>query len=347
MNFAALALTLSLAVEISPVPAGLPGRQPQLTSDGKTLALTFGAGNSVYFARSDDQGRTWTKPAVISSTGRLSLGMHRGPRIAFAGKALLISATVDQGPGGNLLVWRSLDGGSTWSKGDQVNDLPAAAREGLHAMAARGDRVFLAWLDARSKEKKLFGAVSSDGGATWAENRLIYESASGSICECCAPSASLDAHGTIYAMFRNNLTGNRDLYLTRSRDGGKTFEAAQRLGVKSWNFNACPMDGGDLKIDAGGQPAAVWRRDGEVFLSDSKTPEKRLGAGKNPALAMANGAWAVWTEGEGLRILGPSDTQPRWLTTDGAFPSLATIAPGRVIAAWESKRGIQIQELGP
>jgi BNR repeat protein len=347
MNFATLALALSLAVEISPLPPGFRGRQPQLASDGKTLALTFGAGNSVYFARSGDQGRTWTKPAIVSSTGRISLGMHRGPRVAFAGKALLISATVDEGSGGNLLVWRSLDGGSTWSKGYQVNGLQAAAREGLHAMAARGDRVFLAWLDSRSKGTKLFGALSSDGGATWMENHLIYESASGSICECCAPSVSLDERGTIYTMFRNNLVGNRDLYLTRSRDGGKTFEPAQRLGAKSWNLSACPMDGGDLKIGAGGQPVAVWRRDAEVFLSDSKTPEKRLGPGRNPALAIANGVWAVWTEGDGLRILGPSDTHPRWLTADGAFPSLVTIAPGRVIAAWESKRGIQVQELGP
>jgi hypothetical protein len=346
MNFAALVLILSLAAEISSTAPGWQGRQPQLAYAGQTLALAFGEGNSVYFARSEDHGRTWTKPAMVSSAGRVSLGMHRGPRVAFAGKALLISATVDEGSGGDLLVWRSLDGGKTWSKGYPVNDLRAAAREGLHAMAARGDRVFLAWLDSRSKGTKLFGAVSNDGGATWLDNHLIYESASGSICECCGPSVSLDAQGTIYAMFRNNLAGNRDLYLTRSRDGGKTFERAQRLGVKSWNLPACPMDGGDLKIDASGQPVAVWRRDGDVFLSDSETPEKRLGPGRNPALAMANGAWAVWTDGSGLQILGPGDVHPRALTADGAFPSLVTIAPGRAIAAWESKRGIRIQELG-
>jgi len=73
-----LFFALLLAVQIAPQSADLPNRQPQLASDGTRLGLTYGAGDSVLFAESKDSGRNWTKPAVVSSHGKLSLGMRRG-----------------------------------------------------------------------------------------------------------------------------------------------------------------------------------------------------------------------------------------------------------------------------
>ena len=52
----------------------------------------------------------------------------------------------------------------------------------------------------------------------------------------------------------NSLDGNRDMYLVRSEDGGRTFGPPEKLGAGTWKLAACPMDGGDL-VRGGGGPA--------------------------------------------------------------------------------------------
>ena len=77
---------------LPPVAPGTPNRQPQLTASGPPIAMVFGSGKSVYFTASSDRGLTFSKPVEIASNPLLALGRHRGPRVAYSGKALLVSA---------------------------------------------------------------------------------------------------------------------------------------------------------------------------------------------------------------------------------------------------------------
>src|SRR5262249_15060624 len=152
---------------------------------GGTVAMVFGRGHSVMFAQSADSGRTFSKPVAVNRTPVLALGRHRGPRIVFAGGAMVVSAvagtalaTGEHAHGlpsdGDLLTWRSTDRGETWSRAVTVNDSPGSAREGLHAMAADEDGHLAAvWLDLRSQGTRLYGSFSKDGGATWSKNLLV------------------------------------------------------------------------------------------------------------------------------------------------------------------------------
>ncbi len=326
-----LALALLLAVQIAPQSLDTPNRQPQLAFDGKRVLLTYGAGNTIYFANSADEGMTWSTPVVVSSKGKLSLGMRRGPRIAVTHEAIVISAITD----GELMAWRSVDGGTHWSDGKAVNDVRGSAREGLHAMASGGNNtLFVTWLDLRSKGTKLFGTISRDGGVTWSANRLVYESPSGSICECCHPTAVVDRDGRIHVMFRNSLQGNRDMYLVRSDDGGKTFGAGTKLGSGTWPLNACPMDGGALQIDSNGKPVTVWRRASDVFLASGT--EQKLGPGRHPVIAITPAGNAVaWTEGKELKIMLPGQAEETTLDANAAFPSIVALSRNSVLLAWE------------
>src|SRR5262245_47441146 len=177
-----------LAAQLVPAANDRYG-QPQLAARGTPVALAFGSGNTVYVATSDDAGRTFRAPLPVSSSGQLALGMHRGPRVAYAPGALVVSAIVaneGRGKDGDLVAWRSTDGGKTWSAPVRVNDVRGSAREGLHAMAA-GEQgtLFAAWLDLRGRGTQVYGSTSSDGGASWSPNRLVYASPSGSVCQCC------------------------------------------------------------------------------------------------------------------------------------------------------------------
>lgn len=345
-----LAVLALFAAHIALESPHLELRQPQLATDGNRVGVAFGAGNTVFFASSADQGRTFSKPVTVSQTGKLSLGRHRGPRLAFTKDAIVISAIVAQkggGTDGDLLSWRSTDGGQTWSSAVTVNDVPAAAREGLHAMASRGDMLFAAWLDLRSKGTKLYGSLSRDGGRSWAKNVLVYESPSATICECCHPSVAIGPSGAVTVMFRNAGNGARDMYITGSADG-VTFTTARKLGQGSWMLNACPMDGGGLAFDAQGMPVTTWRREKQIYLAGAAGAEKLLGDGKDAALAAGTkGVYVAWTAPNGVVAIVPGADAPTLLSGElrAGFPQLLPLASGNVLAAWESKGRLEFQIL--
>jgi hypothetical protein len=307
-----LCLLLLLVVPgVASAETSFAGRQPVLASNGKLIALALGREDGVYFAKSTDGGRTFSEPAKVAQPGKLALGMRRGPRIAFVGSTIVITAIAGEkggGADGDLFAWRSTDEGRTWSPGVRVNDVAGSAREGLHDLAADGKSALaVAWLDLRMKGTRIYTAMSSDGGKTWGTNRLAYESPTGSTCECCHPSVAIGSNGDVAVMFRNQIRSStasdalpvRDMYLARATGDG-SFAPAAKLGKDSWPLAGCPMDGGDLAFDAKGEPITIWRRQTEIFLARPGQAEQSLGAGQNPVLALSR-----------------QNTYAAWLTTDG------------------------------
>jgi hypothetical protein len=334
-----------------------PAREPQMALHGSTVALVYGAGKAVYFAASKDGGKTFSAPVKVAEADIVPLTRHRGPRVAIAGGAIVITAvagkTLSGGQhahglptDGDLLAWRSTDGGKSWSKGVVVNDVPAAPTEGLHALAAdRNGNLFAAWLDKRSGHgTRLDGARSSDGGLTWSKNVTIYESPEGTICECCAPSLAMDSGGQTLVMWRNWLAGSRDMYLARSRDGA-SFSKPEKLGMGTWQLNACPMDGGGVAISQN-RIVTAWRREHEIFLASPGDKEVGVGEGTDVAISGSpDGIYAIWTTPSGIRVLLPGRKEAIALAVKGAFPNILALPDGRAVAAWEDDGTIQIQSL--
>jgi hypothetical protein len=332
-----------------------PAHEPQMAADGSTVALTFGAGHAIYFSSSHDAGETFSVPVKVAEAGVVPLTRHRGPRIAFAGNAIVITAVVgskaEEGAhahglpsDGDLLVWRSLDKGKTWTAGKPINDSPASATEGLHALASDGKGLlFAAWLDHRGgKGTKLYAARSTDGGVTWSKNMAVYLSPDGSICECCHPSLAIGPGGELVVMWRNAVGGSRDMYLATSRDG-VTFSTPQKLGEGTWKLNACPMDGGGLAVSSS-EILTAWRREANVFLDQPGRPEKQIGSGKDIALALAGEkTFVAWVDG--TKVESWIDGELEQLSESGAFPSLLGLPDGSALAAWEENGAIQIRRL--
>ena len=326
---------------------GQSPKQPQaaVATDG-TVHLIYGSGDAVFHCRSTDAGITFTKPQEAFRTPNLSLGMRRGPRISVAGDAVVVTAVSGQqgkGRDGDVLAWRSADGGATWQGPVRVNDAADSAREGLHGMASGPDgSVWATWLDLREKRTEVYASKSTDGGETWQANVRVYRSPDGSVCECCHPSIMV-SDDAVHVMFRNSLAGNRDMYVATSKDGGKTFVPAKKVGQGSWKINACPMDGGMLTTGAKGSLVTVWRRNGEVFSALSTGGrEQLLGRGEQPWItSSASGPVVVWTAGrEGdLLVQSPASKQPQKLAGAARDPMVSSAANGEgpVIACWESK----------
>lgn len=150
-------------------------KQPQLTcsADG-TVHLVCGVGERILLTTSSDGGMSFENCPASVRCPNLSLGMRRGPRIAMAGSATVITAiggTQGKGRDGDLHAWRWNADLSRWDGPVNVNDVSAATREGLHGMAGapNGD-VWCTWLDLRARKTEIFASRSTNGGTTWEPN---------------------------------------------------------------------------------------------------------------------------------------------------------------------------------
>ena len=313
------------------VAATWPGSQPQLAVYRDQVALAYGHQNEVRVAISADRGRTFASSTSLPGDGKLMLGRHRGPRIAFAGAGEpVVTANRD----GNLLAWRFTQG--AWSGPTRVNDVDLSAREGLHAMSTLPDgRLIAAWLDLRSPGMRIYTSTSRDG-ASWSKNELVYESPDGHVCECCHPSLS----GNL-VMWRNWLAGARDMYFATIPSRG----LAQKLGQGTWALNACPMDGGGIASHPSHGIGTAWRREKSVYFAQPREAEVELGAGKDAAIAASDaGFWIIWNAPEGIRLAHP-DRRVTTLAAAGGYPTIAA-AGSFVMAAWENGAGeLQVEEV--
>ena len=313
-----LLLLLHAAAEIA--TPGVVYQQPQLAQGPGLIAVAFGAGSKILVATSGDGAKTFGAPVLVTSDpNQPMLGRHRGPRVSITPKAVVVTAP----RGGELMAWRSMDRGKTWSTGVRVNDVPGSAREGLHGTTSLPDGTLAStWLDMREKGMRLYAATSRDHGATWTKNVQVYASPDGHICECCHPSILADGQGHLHVMFRNWLGGARDLYLATSIDGGRSFAAASKLGDGTWALNACPMDGGGLVADDGGALVTAWRRDKTIFYASPGRTERALSEGKDPAIGISGrDVWISWTQAGSVHFWTATSLETK-LVGPGGYPQL-------------------------
>src|SRR5581483_5956007 len=114
-------------VELARGEAPRHPQQPQVAVDTSgSIHVVYGTGDLVRYHRSNDGGRSFSEAIDLPAVHAMSLGMRRGPRIAATESALCVTAIGGkQGKGrdGDVLAFRSADGGRTWTGPTAVNDV--------------------------------------------------------------------------------------------------------------------------------------------------------------------------------------------------------------------------------
>lgn len=313
------------------------GQMPNMVVDRKgTVQLAFGSGDSILYSSLKEKASTFSQPELIAVIPQVYTFATRGPQIAATANGLVVTACTSTG---NIYSFFKKENG-LWAKGGRVNDLDTVAKEGLTGLAADGNNAFAVWLDLRgNKRNKIVGARSTDGGRTWSKNVLIYSSPDSTVCECCKPSVAVNGNH-VYVMFRNWLSGNRDLYLAQSNDGGKTFSKPQKLGTDSWKLNGCPMDGGGLAVNRQGAIQTVWQRAGKIYAAVPGKPEREIGTGRGCTIATMNDKTVyAWTE-KGDVVVLTSQGQKKVLGK-GIQPVIKALNNGDIVCVWENDKQIR------
>jgi hypothetical protein len=149
--------------------------------------------------------------------------------------------------GGYLAAWESVEAGgrhdvlfSRRSPGERGEwsappvrldtDAPGAARS-LEPRLARGTAglVVAAWQDARSGCDDVHVNRSTDGGRTWLARDVRVESDLPGAAASSMISLASDGALGFYLAWEDQRSGDRDIYFTRSLDGGATWETDRRV----------------------------------------------------------------------------------------------------------------------
>jgi hypothetical protein len=296
------------------------------------------AGTRLMVVRSDDAGRTFTRPrVVVGSEAPGNRGWHS------------LAVTRE---GEVVVVWLDHRGLSADRRRSG-----AATQEHEHAGRATNSDG-----EARAQLSKLLVAVLGDEPRTHA--------ITGGVCYCCKTSVAAGPDGALYAAWRHVYAGNlRDVAVAVSSDRGRTFSTPARVSEDGWAIDGCPENGPAVSVDGRRRAYVAWPTvvtmpgDREpsmaLFLSSSTdaqrfTSRQRIlaeGVARHPQMATGlNGHVAlVWDE-EGAnatrRVAFAAGTPAsdgtaeftRRVLSDGvrsAYPVIAS-SGGEFLVAWTS-----------
>jgi len=190
-------------------------------------------GGEIYFARSLDGGRTFQAPINLSQSqngdGKARIDAKRWLNgsldiVADAGGTLYMAWTDYEG---TLWFTRSGDDGSHFTPPLAVvinHARPARAP----ALATGAGVIYLAWTVGEDARADIHLATSSDGGDSFATATIVAPTAGYSD----APKLAVDARGTLHLVHAESRGGPFDrshIRYLRSRDRGRTFEAAREI----------------------------------------------------------------------------------------------------------------------
>lgn len=194
-----------------------------------------------------------------------------GPQLAtFGNTVFLVFETYGEG------IWcvRSTDGGETFENPVSVYDLPQGRVATLPSIAIDNEGnpiVSFVTTNFQEAEALYEVAVSFDSGQTFEPAVVANLSASsGEVCECCPASMTINSSEEMLLTFRNNNNNVRDIWATKSVDGGENFPEATDLDDTDWLTFTCPTSGPHTMI-SGDSLIVVYFSSGEgnprVYLS--------------------------------------------------------------------------------
>jgi HYR domain len=222
--------------------------------------ITDGGGQGVSF--STDTGTTWTHvtvaadpPSALDLLDKNHFAVDNVATSTFVGRAY--SAWTEFIGGGandnDIVVSRSLDGGATWSAVVNVSNGIAAGshNQGVNLQTGPNGELYAAWAvyDAFPANETAIGFNRSlDGGVTWTGESRIITNIRGirntplpntTIRRNSFPTMAVDVsggprNGSLYVVWTNVgvpgvNTGDADVYLIRSTDGGATWSTPVRV----------------------------------------------------------------------------------------------------------------------
>ena len=205
-----------------------------LLEDGKTLLCVYPKGHgkgAIVYKRSEDGGKTWSGRLPTPASWATSL------------ETPTLYRTVDRGGQKRLLLFSGLypirlsvseDDGATWSELRPIGPYGGivamaslvALRDGSHLALFHDDGRFFREGGTADGPFRLYQVRSGDGGLTWGEPRLVFQSAEVHLCE---PGVVRSPDGKRLAVLLRENRRVKNSHVIFSDDEGATWSAPRGL----------------------------------------------------------------------------------------------------------------------
>jgi len=278
---------------------------------------------------------------------------------------------------GDLFCAKSADGGASWSVPIRVNSQSGSAMSvgtirGGHIAVGKNGRVHVAWMGADGSEPKppgtkatpmLYARLNDAGTGFEVQKNVITKN----VGLDGGGSVAADGLGNVYVAWHASPKGqegeaNRTVWIARSKDEGRTFEAEK----KAWEepVGACGCCGMRMLADVKGGAYILYRTASEmvhrdIYLLSSRNGEefagKKVGpweigqcvmssASFSPAKAGALAAWESQNQVFWARVNAAEGKAGDGIAPDGKgrnrkHPVAAENRAGEVILAWTEETG--------
>ena len=128
------------------------GDQPTISkSVDNIIGVTYGSGETIYYAESKDEGKSFNEPEIVGTLDGLMLGYSSGPQIAMTKSNVVITAPSKTG---NLYAWSKERRSEIWKGPFRINDIEKSVEECLSSITITNkDVLFCTWIDTRFLEK--------------------------------------------------------------------------------------------------------------------------------------------------------------------------------------------------
>jgi hypothetical protein len=379
---------------------GLANANASITASGSFVGIAWAARTSdgitdIYAATSRDAGHSFGTPVRVNQVaGAASVSGEQPPRIALIGArasapAVAVMWTAKAPAGTRLVTARSGNGGRSFGAAEAVPGTDANGNRGWESMTVspNGD-VLTLWLDHRDVPARPAGSAatshehgamsehpSADSMARAQLSQIFFarvsdpasaHSIASGVCYCCKTSVATGSDGSIVASWRHVYPGNvRDIAVTKSTDGGRTFAAPVRVSEDNWKLDVCPENGPAVGVDAANAIHVVWptlvqgpagteptmalfyatSTDGQRFTKRQQIPTEGVPRHAQIAVGPAGAITVVWDE----QVSGTRRVVVAERTLDdkravrfarksiadeaGSYPVIASL-PGAMIVAW-------------
>ena len=317
-------------ITVRRVPNG--GLQPEVVRDDQgTLHMLYFAGapgnGDLFYVRSTDDGAIFSAPVRVNSQdgsaiatgtirgGQLTLGRDGRIHVVWNGSGKAFPkgpADPRTGQAGSALLYtRSNQSGTAFEPQRSVMQRSLTLDGGGSVAADRAGNVYVAWHGNSAAagndgegNRRLFVARSTDDGRTFAPESPAWTEQTGA-CACCGVRMFASKNGGLFLLYRSAAENiNRDVYMLRSDDRGRTFRGAR---VHEWDIEACPMTSMSF-VEGSSDVFASWESDGQVYfgtvdkdrpaVAKPVAPAGDAKPRKHPRLAAgADHLLMVWTEG--------------------------------------------------
>ena len=322
------ALAAPAVIEPWPLPVGTAAAQPSLSRDTDgALNLSWiersGSGHRLKFARYAKA--RWSETRTIAEGDNWFVNWADFPSTTQLPDGTLWAHNLVKSAKGtyayDVVLYRSGDGGKTWSTPIRVNDDGTQTEHGFASLWPWSkNELAIAWLDGRNTGGGSHDAHAGHGDASGRMMTLraaVYDGKGrktaewpldASTCDCCQTDAAVTANGPVIIYRDRNPQEIRDIYVTRYVDG--RWQTPKPVAADQWRIPACPVNGPALAAN-GASLWAAW------YTGSGNTPKIRLAYSGNsggaflpartirtgPAVlgrvdltADAGGAWLLWTE---------------------------------------------------